>query len=108
MTNKYDRNIAKTTIKLGEDEFIMGPILWESMPQFMELSGKMSKLKDEESALSVLTKDDYTTMFNIILDAVKVNEDDDKEEQLKGIITSNFNAFFDGLQNLVKTNDGNK
>ena len=108
MTNKYERNIAKTEIKLGEDSFIMGPIPWSAMPEFMELSGKMSKLKENESALSVLIKEDYETMFNIILEAVKVNEDSDKEEQLKGIITSNFNAFFDGLQKLVLTNDGNK
>lgn len=107
--NKYERNIAKTSIKLGEDEFVMGPIPWEHMPAFISISTKASKLKEDENPLSALSQDDFKTMFDIILESLKVNEDDDKEDELKGIITSNFSVFFEGLMDLVNKNDaGNK
>ena len=105
MSNKYERNIAKTSIKLGEDEFVMGPIPWEHMPSFIAISAKISKNKDDENTLSALDKDDFSTMFDIILDALKANEDADKEDMLKGIITSNFSVFFEGLMDLVNKND---
>ena len=109
-SNKYERNLLKTTVKINNDEFIMGPLPWEYMPDFMEFSAKIANAKDDENPLSKLNKEDFKTMFNLILEAIRMNDPDSDEELMKQVITSNFNTFLeDGLFKLVNVaNDRTK